>query len=172
MRGGERALPELKIHFIYSFMTAEKDVQVARKKGGGGNLGNARKKTFFFYMRCSLIGSHAILTHLHQVILEAVEKRLLFPGVDVTTVLGQRDCLQTRHISAIESDEAGEYAATWVVLEELGLEGQATTTDCRVVRWGGCFFTFLNLRAGTLQSALGYELQRWQQLGLQVCSTR
>ena len=30
-------------------MTAEKDVQVARKKGrggGGGNLGNARKKTF------------------------------------------------------------------------------------------------------------------------------
>ena len=77
-------------------------------------------------------------------ILEAVEKRLLFPGVDVTTVLGQRDCLQTRHISAIESDEAGEYAATWVVLEELGLEGQATATDCRVVRWVGCFFTFLN----------------------------
>ena len=32
-------------------MTAEKDVQVARKKGrggGGGNLGNARKKTFIF----------------------------------------------------------------------------------------------------------------------------
>ena len=31
-------------------MTAEKDVQVARKKGRGGrgNLGNARKKTFFF----------------------------------------------------------------------------------------------------------------------------
>ena len=29
-------------------MTAEKDVQVARKKGGVGNLGNARKKTFFF----------------------------------------------------------------------------------------------------------------------------
>ena len=31
--------------------TAEKDVQVARKKGrggGGGNWGNARKKTFFF----------------------------------------------------------------------------------------------------------------------------
>ena len=27
-------------------MTAEKDVQVARN-GGGGNLGNARKKTFF-----------------------------------------------------------------------------------------------------------------------------
>ena len=67
-------------------------------------------------------------------ILEAVEKRLLFPGVDVMTVLGQRDCLQTRHISAIESDEAGECGATWVVLEELGLEGQATATDCRVVR--------------------------------------
>ena len=30
-------------------MTAEKDVQVARKKGRGrGNLGNARKKTFIF----------------------------------------------------------------------------------------------------------------------------
>ena len=50
-------------------------------------------------------------------------------------VLGQRDCLQTRHISAIESDEAGEYGATWAVLEELGLEKEATAIDCRVVRW-------------------------------------
>ena len=70
-----------------------------------------------------------------KVLLEAVEKRLLFPGVDVMPVLSQRDCLQTRHISAIESDEAGEYASTWGVLEELGLEKQATTMDCRVVRW-------------------------------------
>ena len=71
-------------------------------------------------------------------LLEAVEKRLLFPGAEVLTVLGQRDCLQTRHISAIESDEAGEYAATWAVLEELELERLATATDCRVVRWGSC----------------------------------
>ena len=86
------------------------------------------------------LSSHALLTHLHQVILEAVEKRLLFPGVDVMTVLGERDCLQTRHISAIESDEAGEYGATWAVFEELGLEGEATTTDCRVVRLGWAAF--------------------------------
>ena len=47
--GGEGLARIKKIHFIYSFMTAEKDVQVARNKGrGGGNLGNARKKTFFF----------------------------------------------------------------------------------------------------------------------------
>ena len=49
--GGGGNCPNLKIHFIYSFMTAEKDVQVARKKGRGGgrgNSGNARKKTFFF----------------------------------------------------------------------------------------------------------------------------
>ena len=26
------------IHFIYSFLTAEKDVQVARKRGGGGGI--------------------------------------------------------------------------------------------------------------------------------------
>ena len=71
---------------------------------------------------------------MYKVLLEAVEKLLLFPGVEVMTVLGERDCLQTRHISAIESDEAGEYAATWAVLEELGLEGLATATDCRVVR--------------------------------------
>ena len=71
-----------------------------------------------------------------QVLLEAVNKRLLFPGVDVMPVLSQRDCLQTRHISAIESDEAGEYASTWGVIQELGLEKQATTMDCRVVR---CF---------------------------------
>ena len=71
-----------------------------------------------------------------EVLLEAVNKRLLFPGVDVKPVLNQRDCLQTRHISAIESDEAGEYASTWAVLQELGLEKQATTMDCRVVR---CF---------------------------------
>merc|ERR1712212_739261 len=64
-----------------------------------------------------------------QVLPEAVQKRLLFPGVEVLTVLGQRDCLQTRHISAIESDEAGEYAATWAVLEELGLKSLATATD-------------------------------------------
>ena len=36
---------------VVGFLTAEKDVQVARKKGrgagGGGNLGNARKKTVF-----------------------------------------------------------------------------------------------------------------------------
>ena len=41
----------VSVYFIYSFLTAEKDVQVARKKGrggGGGNSGNARKKTFFF----------------------------------------------------------------------------------------------------------------------------
>ena len=38
-----------KICFIYSFLTAEKDVQVARNgRGGRGNSGNARKKTFFF----------------------------------------------------------------------------------------------------------------------------
>jgi len=85
-----------------------------------------------------------------QVILEAVEKRLLFPGVDVTTVLGQRDCLQTRHISAIESDEAGEYAATWVVLEELGLEELATATDCRVVRY---IAECIGIRAATLAAA-------------------
>ena len=72
-----------------------------------------------------------------EVLLEAVDKRLLFPGVDVMPVLSQRDCLQTKHISAIESDEAGEYVSTWGVLEELVLEKQATTMDCRVVR---CFF--------------------------------
>ena len=71
---------------------------------------------------------------MYKVLLEAVEKLLLFPGVEVMSVLGERDCLQTRHISAIESDEAGEYAATWAVLEELGLEELATATDCRVVR--------------------------------------
>ena len=37
----------LREHLMYSFMTAEKDVQVARKKGRG-NSGNARKKTFIF----------------------------------------------------------------------------------------------------------------------------
>ena len=44
-----------------------------------------------------------ILLH-SQVLLEAVDKRLLFPGVDVMPVLSQRDCLQTKHISAIEID--------------------------------------------------------------------
>ena len=43
----QEVLADLKIHFIYSFMTAEKDVQVARKRGGGYS-GIARKKTFIF----------------------------------------------------------------------------------------------------------------------------
>ena len=34
----------------------QKDVQVAQKRGRG-NSGNARKKTFIFFGRCSLIGS-------------------------------------------------------------------------------------------------------------------
>ena len=59
---------------------------------------------------------------------------LLFPGVDVMRTLGERDCLQTRHISAIESDGPGEYSATWEVLRELGLEKLATASDCRVIR--------------------------------------
>ena len=74
--------------------------------------------------------------NLFQVLLEAVDKRLLFPGVDVMRTLGERDCLQTRHISAIESDGPGEYSATWEVLRELGLEKLATASDCRVIRWG------------------------------------
>ena len=72
--------------------------------------------------------------NLFQVLLEAVDKRLLFPGVDVMRTLGERDCLQTRHISAIESDGPGEYSATWEVLRELGLEKLATASDCRVIR--------------------------------------
>ena len=51
MRGGEEEDPARikKIHFTYSFLTAKKNVQVARNVGGGsGNSGNARKKTFFF----------------------------------------------------------------------------------------------------------------------------
>ena len=74
--------------------------------------------------------------NLFQVLLEAVDKHLLFPGVDVMRTLGERDCLQTRHISAIESDGPGEYSATWEVLRELGLEKLATASDCRVIRWG------------------------------------
>ena len=108
-----------------------------------------------------------------KVLLEAVEKRLLFPGLDVMPVLSQRDCLQTRHISAIESDEAGEYASTWAVLQELGLEKQATTMDCRVVRWG--FFYILGISVtlkGTLLNVSGYELQPSRQLEWPVCSTR
>ena len=49
--GGEGPARIKKTQYIYSFLTAEKDVQVARnggRGGGGGNLGNARKKTFFF----------------------------------------------------------------------------------------------------------------------------
>ena len=37
------------------FLTSEKEDQVARIRGmGGDNLGNARMKTFIFLVRCSL----------------------------------------------------------------------------------------------------------------------
>ena len=45
--GGKDPARIKKTHYIYLFLTAEKDVQVARNGGGGGNSGNARKKTFF-----------------------------------------------------------------------------------------------------------------------------
>ena len=63
-----------------------------------------------------------------------MEKRLLFPDVDVSAELGQRDCLLTRHISEIESDQAGDLTSTRAVLSELGIGQQATTLDCRIVR--------------------------------------
>ena len=48
--GGEDPARIKKTHYIYLFLTAEKDVQVARNggRGGRGNSGNAQKKTFFF----------------------------------------------------------------------------------------------------------------------------
>ena len=67
-------------------------------------------------------------------VLEAVERRLLFPDVDVSVELGQKDCLLTRHISEIESDQAGEVTSPRAVLAELGLGQQATMLDCRIVR--------------------------------------
>jgi len=85
-----------------------------------------------------------------QVLLEAVDKHLLFPGVDVMRTLGERDCLQTRHISAIESDGPGEYSATWEVLRELGLEKLATASDCRVIRY---IAECIGIRAATLAAA-------------------
>ena len=50
MRGGEGPARIKKTQYIYSFLTAEKDVQVARNggRGGRGYSGNARKKAFFF----------------------------------------------------------------------------------------------------------------------------
>ena len=51
MRGGEDPARIKKTHYIYLFLTTEKDVQVARnggRGGGRGNSGNARKKTFIF----------------------------------------------------------------------------------------------------------------------------
>ena len=122
--------------------------------------------------------------NLFQVLLEAVDKRLLFPGVDVMRTLGERDCLQTRHISAIESDGPGEYSATWEVLRELGLEKLATASDCRVIRWGKNNFQLCRfdkkkifkwsklLLTDTSPSALGSERPRLRRRELRVCSTR
>ena len=124
--------------------------------------------------------------NLFQVLLEAVDKHLLFPGVDVMRTLGERDCLQTRHISAIESDGPGEYSATWEVLRELGLEKLATASDCRVIRWGKNNFQHRKqkvwqnivfkrsklLLTDTSPSALGSERPRLRRRELPVCSTR
>ena len=38
MRGGEGPARIKKTQYIYSFLTAEKDVQVARKRGRGGEV--------------------------------------------------------------------------------------------------------------------------------------
>ena len=131
-------------------------------------------------------GTWNLLSNLFQVLLEAVDKRLLFPGVDVMSTLGGRDCLQTRHISAIESDGPGEYSATWEVLRELGLEKLATASDCRVIRWGKnnvqhrkqkvwqniVFKRSKLLLTDTSPSALGSERPRLRRRELRVCSTR
>merc|ERR1712032_1223995 len=44
----------------------------------------------------------------------------------------------------------GEYGATWAVLEELGLEKEATAMDCRVVRY---IAECIGIRAATLAAA-------------------
>ena len=46
MRGGEGPARIKKTQYVYSFLTAEKMYKLPEM--GGGNLGNARKKTFFF----------------------------------------------------------------------------------------------------------------------------
>ena len=131
-------------------------------------------------------GTWNLLSILFQVLLEAVDKHLLFPGVDVMRTLGERDCLQTRHISAIESDGPGEYSATWEVLRELGLEKLATASDCRVIRWDKnnvqhrkqkvwqniVFKRSKLLLTDTSPSALGSERPRLRRRELRVCSTR
>ena len=60
-----------------SFLTAEKEVQVAPNggRGGEGNLGNARKKTFFFKWGVPLIG---LSGHKAKVQLQMLLQRLLY----------------------------------------------------------------------------------------------
>jgi len=68
------------------------------------------------------------------ILLEASERKLIFSGTK-TSILQEKEVFQTRHISAIESDEHGEYTSIQEVLEELDLSEGATELDYQIIRY-------------------------------------
>ena len=58
-KGGGGPCPNQKILYIYLFLTAKKDVQVARKRGRGGGeeIRAMPERKHYFFGRCSLIGN-------------------------------------------------------------------------------------------------------------------
>ena len=70
------------------------------------------------------------------ILLEATEKGLLFDGrSEALEILKKKEVFQTRHISEIEADEAGDYTNCLSVLTELGLGDISSQFDCVLLKF-------------------------------------
>ena len=70
------------------------------------------------------------------ILLEATEKGLLFEGrSEALEILKKKEVFQTRHISEIEADEAGEYTSCLSVMTELGLGELSSQLDCVLLKF-------------------------------------
>ena len=71
-----------------------------------------------------------------HILLDAAERKLLFGGhEEALRILREREVFQTRHISEIEADEAGEYGACEKVLAEMGLGPVSSSYDCVLLKY-------------------------------------
>ena len=71
-----------------------------------------------------------------HILLDATERKILFDGSAVALdILRQSEVFQTRHISQIESDVAGEYYWCREVMAELGLGSVSSHYDCVLLKY-------------------------------------
>jgi len=86
-----------------------------------------------------------------QILLEAVEKKLLFNGDEKKRqTLMEKELFLTRHISEIESDEIGDDENLIQALEELNLHHGATELDYKILRY---ICECVSIRAAVLAAA-------------------